>query len=134
MEIARRWVGAYNHRDLDGLIGLTDPDVVLDNSNAAFDGAVYRGHDGVREWLAWVRGMWKRQQFKPQEFIPVGENQVIVAVLLVSVGRDDVETVAQGAAVTTVHEEKVTQLKTFQSRAEALEAVGLSEQDARTDS
>jgi ketosteroid isomerase-like protein len=134
VEIARRWVGAYNRRDLDGLIGLTDPAVVLDNSNAAFDGAVYRGHDGVREWLSWVRGMWKRQQFTPQEFIPVGENQVIVAVLLVSVGRDDVETVAHGAAVTTVREEKVTQLKTFQSRAEALQAVGLSEQDARTDS
>ena len=133
VEIARRWVGAYNRRDLDGLIGLTDPAVVLDNSNAAFDGAVYRGHDGVREWLSWVRGMWKCQQFKPQEFIPVGENQVIVAVLLVSVGRDDVETVAHGAAVTTVREEKVTQLKTFQSRADALEAVGLSEQDAHAE-
>ena len=127
VEIVRRWVGAYNRGDLDGLIGLTDPEIVLDNSNAAFDGAVYRGHDGVREWLSWVRGMWKRQEFKPQEFIPVGEDQVIVPVLLVSVGRDDVETVAHGAAVTTVREEKVTQLKTFQSRAEALEAVGLSE-------
>ena len=127
VEIARRWVGAYNRRDFDGLIGLTDPGVVLDNSNAAFDGAVYRGHDGVREWLSWVRGMWKRQQFRPQEFIPVGEDQVIVSVLLVSVGRDDVETVAHGAAITTMREEKVTQLKTFQSRAEALKAVGLSE-------
>ena len=127
VEIVGRWVGSYNRQDLDGLIGLTDPNVVLDNSNAAFDGALYRGHDGVREWLSWVRGMWKRQQFRPQEFIPVGEDKVIVAVLLVSVGRDDVETVAHGAAVTTVREEKVTHLKTFQSRAEALEAVGLSE-------
>ena len=72
-------------------------------------------------------GCGSARQFKPQEFIPVGEDQVIVPVLLVSVGRDDVETVAHGAAVTTVREEKVTQLKTFQSRAEALEAVGLSE-------
>jgi ketosteroid isomerase-like protein len=134
VEVVRRWAGAYNRRDLDRLIGLTSPDVVLDNSNAAFDGAVYRGHDGVREWLSWVRGMWKRQQIQPQEFIPVGADQVVVRVRLVSVGRDDVETVAQGAGLLTVREHKVTQLKTFQSRAEALEAVGLAEQDAHADS
>jgi len=127
VEIARRWVGAYNRRDFDGLIGLTDPGVVLDNSNAAFDGAVYRGHDGVREWWSWVRGMWKRQDIQPQEFIPVGEDQVIVPVQLVSVGRDDVETVARGAGLISVRDGKVTQLKTFQSKAEALEAAGLSE-------
>jgi len=131
VEIARRWVGAYNRRDFDGLIGLTDPGVVLDNSNAAFDGAVYRGHDGVREWFSWVQGMWKRQQIDPQEFIRVGEDQIIVHVRLISVGRDDVETVARGAAVTTVREEKIAQMKTFQSKAAALEAVGLSEQDAQ---
>jgi hypothetical protein len=51
---------------------------------------------------------------------------VIVPVRLVSVGRDDVETVAHGAALMTVREEKVTQLKTFQSKAEALKAVRLS--------
>ena len=74
--------------------------------------------------------MWKRQELKPQGFIPIGDSQVIAPVLLVSVGRDDVETVAHGAAVVTVREEKVTRLKTFQSRAEALKAVGLSEREA----
>jgi len=108
-------------------LSLFAPDVVLDNSNAAFDGAVYRGHDGVREWWSWVRGMWKRQDIQPQEFIPVGEDQVIVPVQLVSVGRDDVETVARGAGLISVRDGKVTQLKTFQSKAEALEAAGLSE-------
>ena len=127
VEVARRWTAAYNRRDLDDLVGLTDPGVVLDNSNAAFDGAVYRGHDGVREWWSWVRGMWKRQDIQPQEFIPVGEDQVIVPVQLVSVGRDDVETVARGAGLISVRDGKVTQLKTFQSKAEALEAAGLSE-------
>ena len=110
-------------------LSLFAPDVVLDNSNAAFDGAVYRGHDGLREWLSWARGMWKRQQIEPQEFIPVGENQVISLVRIVSVGRDDVETVARGAALLTVREEKIAHMKTFQGKADALEAAGLSEQD-----
>jgi hypothetical protein len=125
VEIVRRGIEQLNAEKLD--LSMFAPDVLLDNSNAAFDGAVYRGHDGVREWLSWIRGMWKRQQIKPQEFIPVGEDQVIVPVRLVSVGRDDVETVAHGAALITVCEDKVSQLKTFQSKAAALEVVGLSE-------
>src|SRR4051794_41793651 len=113
VEIVRRGMEEFNRQfnteKLD--LSLFAHDIVLDNSNAAFDGAVYRGHDGVREWLAWVREMWKHQQFKPQEFIPAGEDQVIVSVLLVSVGRDDVETVAHGAAVTAGRDGKLTQLK-----------------------
>ena len=99
VEIVRRWVGAYNRRDVDGLVGMTDADVVLDNSNAAFDGAVYRGHDGVREWFSWVQGMWKRQQIDPHEFISVGEDQVIAHVRLISVGVWMTEPLMRSAAV-----------------------------------
>jgi hypothetical protein len=125
VEIVRRGVEQLNAEKPD--LSMFPPDIVLDNSNAAFDGAVYRGYHGVREWLSWARGMWKRQQIEPQEFIPVGEDQVIVPVRILSVGRDEVETVAHAAALMTVREHKVTQLKSFQSKAEAVEAAGLSE-------
>jgi ketosteroid isomerase-like protein len=136
VEIVRRGFENFNQQfnaqELD--LSLFAPDVVLDNSNAVFDGAVYRGHDGVRDWYSWLRGMWKRQQVEPLEFIPFGEAQVIVPIRLVSVGRDDVETVARAAVVVTVREHKIAHLKPFQSKAEALAAVGLSEQDAHADS
>jgi hypothetical protein len=121
-EIARQGIEQLNAGGRE--LGLFASDVLLDNSNAAFDGAVYRGHDGVREWLSWAGAMWKRQQIQPREFIPVGEDQVIVPVRLVSVGRDDVETVAQAAALITVREEKITRLKTFQRKSDAVKAAG----------
>jgi SnoaL-like domain len=127
VEIAREAIDRFNqylHADELDLSPFA-PDVVLDNSNAAFDGSVYHGHDGVREWLSWTRGMWKRQEIQGREFIPAGEDQVVVSVRLVSVGRDGVEVLAHGAAVMTVREDKVTHLKTFQSKSDALEAVGL---------
>jgi hypothetical protein len=71
--------------------------------------------------------MWKRQQLEPEEFIPIEGGQVVVPLRVVSVGRDNVEVVARIAAVVTVHDGKVTYMKTFQSKADALEAVGLSE-------
>jgi hypothetical protein len=136
VEIARRGIEQFNRQfnsteQLD--LSFLATDVALDNSNAAFDAAVYRGHDGVREWLSLLQGMWKRQQLEPAEFIPVGEDQVIVPIRLVSVGRDDVKTVAHAAVVVTVRERKITHMKAFQGKAEALEAAGLSEQDAHSD-
>ena len=78
--------------------------------------------------------MWKRQQTEPEEFIPVGEDQVVVPIRIVSIGRDDVEAVAHAVLVMTVREGRIAYMKGFQSKAEALEAVGLSEQDAHADS
>jgi hypothetical protein len=78
--------------------------------------------------------MWKDQRTEPQEFIPVGEDQVVVPIRIVSVGRDDVETVAHAVLVMTVRERKIAHVKGYQSKSEALEAVGLSEQDAHADS
>ena|SRR5438093_1336006 len=127
VEIVREAIERFNqYLNADKLdLSLFAPDVVLDNSNAAFDGSVYHGHDGVREWSSWTRGMWKRQEIQGQEFIPAGEDQIVVSVRLVSVGRDGVEVVAHGGAVMTVREGEITHLKTFQSKSDALEAVGL---------
>jgi adenylosuccinate synthase len=100
---------------------------VFDTSTAALDGAVYRGHEGMRELMSMLRGMWKLQQGEAREFIPVGEDRVIVPVRIVSVGREDVEVVARAAMLVTVGNGKITYMKSFQSKADALEAVGLLE-------
>jgi ketosteroid isomerase-like protein len=106
---------------------LFDPDVEFDNSNAMLDAAVYRGPEGLREYLSLLREMWKQVRLEPQEFIPVGEHQVIVPIRMITVGRGEVETVARTASVITVRQGKITHMKSFQSKAEALEAAGLSE-------
>jgi hypothetical protein len=71
--------------------------------------------------------MWKQVRFEPQEYIPVGEDQVIVPIRMISVGRDEVETVARSTNIFTMRKGKVTRIQAFQSKSEALEAAGLSE-------
>ena len=89
--------------------------------------AIYRGHDGMRELMSLLRGMWKLQQGEAQEFIQVDEARVIVPFRIVSVGRENVEVTAHAAMLVTVDDGKITHMKSFQSKADALEAVGLSE-------
>ena len=92
-----------------------------------FDRAVYRGHEGVREWLAHQREVWQSQRYEPEELIAVGEDRVLAALRFVSVGRDGIETVAHIATLTTIRAGKVTRMQAFITKAAALEAAGLSE-------
>jgi hypothetical protein len=135
VQIVRRAIEPFNQhfkREVD--LSSFARDVTVDNLAATFDGAVYRGHDGLRKWLSLHRGMWKHQQTEPEEFIPVGKDQVVVPIRIVSIGRDDVETVAHAVLVMTVRERQIAYVKGYQSKTEALEAVGLSEQDPHADS
>jgi ketosteroid isomerase-like protein len=125
LEAVKRAYAALNRGDLPTVLGLCHPDVVFDNTNAAFDGAVYRGHEGIVEYFSLAREMWDSQRFELQEAIPFGEDQVVVLQRTVSVGRDGVETIARNANVFTLKQGKASHIKAFQTRADALEAVGL---------
>jgi hypothetical protein len=130
VEVARRGIEQFNRQfasteklDLDFLA----PDVEFDNSNAALDAAVYHGHDGIREFMSLVRGMWTVQRAEAEEFIAVDKDRVITSFRMVSVGRDNIEVAFRAATLVTVGGGKITHLQAFQSKADALEAVGLSE-------
>jgi hypothetical protein len=136
VQIVRRGIKPFNQHFKTREVDLSSfaRDVTVDNLAATFDAVVYHGHDGLREWLSLQRGMWKHQQTEPEEFIPVGKDQVVVPIRIVSIGRDDVETVAHAVLVMTVREREIAHIKGYQSKTEAVEAVGLSEQDAHADS
>ena len=123
VEIVRR---TYETDDPDP--DLYDAEAVFDNSNAIFaDPGVYRGLDQIREFFDAQDEMWESQRYEPQEFIPIGVDQVVVPEKIISVGRDGVEVVARVATLYTLRAGKVTHLKNFQTKDEALEAAGLSE-------
>ena len=127
VEAIKRAYAALNRGDMRTVLGLCHPDVVFDNTNAAFDGVLYHGHEGLVEYFSLAREMWKSQRFEVQEAIPFGEDRVVVLQVTVSVGRDGVETIARNANVFTLKQGKASYIKAFQTKAEALEAVGLRE-------
>jgi ketosteroid isomerase-like protein len=127
VEVVRRGYERFNRTgELDP--DVWDADAVFDNSNAIFaDPGVYRGFDRIREFFIAQGEMWKSQRYEPEEFIPIGVDQVVVPQKIVSVGRDGVEVVARTANLFTLHAGKVTYWKNFQTKTEALEAAGLME-------
>ena len=71
-----------------------------------------------------MRQMWEQFRFEPEEYIPVGQDKVVVPWLITAVGRDGVETTAHAATVFTVRSGKLAHAKAFQSKADARRGCG----------
>jgi ketosteroid isomerase-like protein len=93
------------------------------------DGREYRGHADVRRWLFedWASA-WSGYSSEPEEFIDVDDERVIVVSRVKATGRSSgVEIERQDAMVFVVRDRQVVRLDYYNSKQQALEAVGLEE-------
>ena len=130
IEILRRlyakWKVDLFHVD-DEVYDLLDPEIEWDASRRVFDPGMYHGYDGIREFAAGLREVWESGRIEPLEFIPAGE-EVVVPVRLDLVSKTDRQLVTANAAhLWTLRDGRVIRHCAFQTKAEALEAAGLSE-------
>jgi SnoaL-like domain len=49
VDAARRWIDAYNRRDFDGLLELTDRDIEFRSTFVQIE-PVFRGHEGIHAY------------------------------------------------------------------------------------
>jgi ketosteroid isomerase-like protein len=128
VETVHRAYETWNADDVEAGLALMHPDIEW-HPSGVFPGfePVYRGHDGVREWWRALKEPWEYFVIHVDEVVPRGD-VVIADLRFEAVGRES------GAGVTlpfvNVFEfeaGRVTRFSSYRSRAEALEAVGLSE-------
>jgi ketosteroid isomerase-like protein len=127
VEAVKRAYAAMERGDIPALLELCDPEIEFDSSDSVFDPTVFHGHKGLLDFFSRSADMWESQRFEAQEFIPAGDDRVLIPHRVVSVGRDGVEVVARNANLVTLREGKAVRIKSFQTKADALEAAGLSE-------
>ena len=133
VEIARRAIDAFNRRDWDAALKDLAQDFVLDFSRV--DGPLQGvfGRDQVRSFWDEFVGAWESVRIEANEFIQARE-QVLVPVTGYMRGRDGVEVLARRTWAYTISEGAIVRFCQYQDLQEALEAVGLSEQDAHAES
>ncbi len=73
-----RWVGAFNARDLDGMLVCLAADVEFHPLRLSGLRAAYRGHDGVREWFAQLKHLRHEHRFVLCEAREAGAGLVFV--------------------------------------------------------
>ena len=128
VEMVRRVYGLWENEifnlDEELFTELLHPDIEWDVTRRTFDPGIYRGHEGVREFVAALQEVWASGQITPLEFVPLGCH-VVVPVRLSLTSRTDRQTITANAAhLWTLGDGKVTRHCVFQSKAGALEAAG----------
>jgi ketosteroid isomerase-like protein len=134
VEIVRRAIDAFNQRDVDEMVRAWDFEIEVDWSQSRGpEAGIYRGQEAALGlWTAFF-AMFDRATVSPDEFIECGEH-VVVPNRADFRGRDHVRVQAQSALVATLRNGRIVRWRLYQERADALEAMGLPEQDAHADS
>lgn len=78
--IIRRAFRAFDERDLDRLIEISDEGIEISTVTGLLAGRTepYRGHEGLARYLEDLASTWKRLDLQPQQFNALGEGRVLV--------------------------------------------------------
>ena len=124
---------AWNARDMEALRALYDPEVIVRVPAGWPEPGPFVGREAVmRQWER-NRESWDADTFEAVGDLIDAGDRVIVRLTWTGVGRGP-RTQLEFTAVYTVRRGRISYQESFWDHAEALEAVGLSEQDAQADS
>ena len=126
VEVVRRNIEAFNRRDLRTWLATYSSDAEIDWSRARgpFKG-VYCGRSGQEAfWEVFLTFDWG--ELETYDITEAG-SEVVVPNSTTFRGRQGIEVVARSTFTWRVENGQITRFRMFQERAEALEAVGLSE-------
>jgi ketosteroid isomerase-like protein len=128
VEVVRALFDAYREQDVDTVLEMVDPDIEVRPSIAGGpEGTVYRGLDGFRQFLANVEAAWADFRIETEEFYHLGNTVLVLGRSFARGEGSGVLVEANTGWVCGVRQGKVHRFRSFTSREEALEAVGLKE-------
>ena len=136
VEVVRRHIEAFRQDDVPEALSQLDPYVVLDWSRGRRLGlTVAYGHEEVTQTVRHWIGAFEDYDYEVERLTDLGSGAVLVIVAEEGRGKSSGVPVRQSFAVLyTVIDGKIARLTLFPDEEQALEAVGLSEQDAHTSS
>jgi ketosteroid isomerase-like protein len=133
VEVVRRAWGASDRGDTEALFALYHPAIVWESHYGPISGA-YHGHEGVRQFFREWTDALETFRARAVDFIEV-RDRVVVDVRVWARGKGSgAEVEMPQGHLCSVVDGLLTRIELFETKARALEAVGLSEQNAHSDS
>jgi len=128
VEVVQRGIETWNRRDLTTWLALFSSDAEIDWSRARGPlKGVYRGPGEIETLWSEFFFMFEEAQIETTHGFTDAGSEVVVSNTSHFRGRQGVEVSASSTWVFTVENGRITRLRLFQGRAEALEAARVSE-------
>ena len=136
VEVARHAYDAFLRSDWNTMSELIDPDFEFRGTVGGLEeGRIARGAQQFREVFEKEDlDAWDERRFEPEDFIDAGDCVVVLQREYRRGRASGVELETETAVVFEVRDGRVMRIQGYMDRASALEAVGLPEQDAHTNS
>jgi hypothetical protein len=125
IELAQRWIEAFNARDADELLAVAHPEIVLRPLRWGVR-SEYRGHAGVREWFAAIEASPEATTVTPDRLRLFGRDRVVVEGEI-----DGVD--ARFVALYALRDDRLAEVHAYMSDREMLEQLGLLDEPAAPD-
>ncbi len=129
VEIVRAAIDALSRGDVDAALKHADPGFEYDFSRAIGPSHGVYGLDQMQHFWDEFAEPWESLRFEADEFIEAGEH-VVTPLTNRFQGREGIEVQARPVFVWTIRDGAIVRISMYQERKDALEAVGLPEQDA----
>jgi ketosteroid isomerase-like protein len=123
VELVRRGFEAFNARDVEGLVALSDRDCEWFPFRAQLEGGVYRGHDGVRRFVRDMDQDWDSFRIDPVEMHDRHARVAAVGRITAAGSGSGVEIDSLAGFVFECHGGRITRLTSHSDPAVALAAV-----------
>ena len=127
VEIVRNGFEAWDRHDYEAAASHFSPDVEIDVTDRVLNPAIYSGLDGAMRFRDEIAETWDEFHVEIEDLVSAGD-EVVVLVRSSGLGRASGAQVDSRAAwVAAVREQRITRLRLYRDRSQALAAVGLSE-------
>jgi ketosteroid isomerase-like protein len=134
VEVVRLFMEHANRTGGEPLWEVLDPEIEWTIDPTGLLAGTYRGHKGVKEFFERLQESFDETHVEIDDLIDAGDSVVLLCRIR-NHGRSSGMTVEQPTGwVSEVREGRIVRSRVYFRPAEALEAVGLSEQDAPADS
>jgi hypothetical protein len=119
--IARRFIDAFNQRDADGLVALSDPEIEFHPTSLVGKRQRYDGHDGLRRWVAELEASSLRHQVRACEVRQHEDGFILLSEVLL-----EGKLITPSAMVARLNEEHaIVEARAFLTDAELLARIGV---------
>lgn len=124
----RRGYDAFSRGDIQGAIDAVDPDpdILWSEPESFYAGGIYRGRQGVAEYLTLSYEASEKVQSLPEEILEVGDKIFVLVHFQAWPKGGGQSREGRIADVYTVQDGKVIQMQAYSDPEEARKAVGLS--------
>jgi uncharacterized protein len=134
VEIVQQLVRSFNNGDIEAAMESLDPAIEWRGPEDVPEPGPYFGKDAVKDWMQGFLDAWETWRADPVEIIDRAESVVVEFRQSGRAKGSGIEVSDHDFHLFTLRDGKITRWFIYGDRATALEAVGLSEQDAHADS